>query len=183
MQYRYFVDFRHAISVFTNFSYGIAVLGTPNIPLHMYIEYRLLPEVDLKKSSLCSLCWLLLCPVLFPPTHPPIPTAMMMTTINLTTKKKTQQEQIGPVSDLSGRSRWLDVLAKFFHLAPQRQTNKQTNKHDKNKGTIHPPIRSERDWSKRDLHLYHWLNLKKNWFLLQKQSAKSKAGLPILANN
>ena len=29
MRYRYFVDFRHGISVFANFSYGIAVLGTP----------------------------------------------------------------------------------------------------------------------------------------------------------
>ena len=33
MQYRYFVDFRHGISVFANFSYGIAALGTPNLPL------------------------------------------------------------------------------------------------------------------------------------------------------
>ena len=38
MRYRYFVDFRHGISVFANFSYGIAVLGTaqcppPNSPL------------------------------------------------------------------------------------------------------------------------------------------------------
>ena len=29
MRYRYFVDFRHGIAVFANFSYGIAVLGTP----------------------------------------------------------------------------------------------------------------------------------------------------------
>ena len=132
------------------------VLATPNVPLHMYIQYvecRLLPEVDLKKSSLCSLCWLLLGLVLFPPTHPPIPTAMM-TTINLNNKKKkNEQEQIGRVSDLSDRSRWLDVLAKFVHLAPQQQTNKQTNKHDRNKVIIHPPIRSEQDWSKRDILL------------------------------
>ena len=37
MQYRYFVDFRLGILVFANFSYGIAVLGTPppppNVPL------------------------------------------------------------------------------------------------------------------------------------------------------
>ena len=34
MRYRYFVDFRHGISVFANFSYGIAVLGTPQyVPL------------------------------------------------------------------------------------------------------------------------------------------------------
>ena len=29
MRYRHFVDFRPGISVFANFSYGIAVLGTP----------------------------------------------------------------------------------------------------------------------------------------------------------
>ena len=34
MQYRYFVDFRHGVSVFANFSYGFAVLGTPNVPLN-----------------------------------------------------------------------------------------------------------------------------------------------------
>ena len=33
MRYRYFVHFRHGISVFANFSYGIAVLGTLNVPL------------------------------------------------------------------------------------------------------------------------------------------------------
>lgn len=32
MQYRYFVDFRHGVSVFANFSYGFAVLGTPQCP-------------------------------------------------------------------------------------------------------------------------------------------------------
>ena len=32
MRYQYFVDFWHGISVFPNFSYGIAVLGTPNAP-------------------------------------------------------------------------------------------------------------------------------------------------------
>ena len=32
MRYRYFVHFRHGISVFANFSYGIAVLGTPQCP-------------------------------------------------------------------------------------------------------------------------------------------------------
>ena len=29
MRYRYFVDFRHGVSVFANFSNGIAVLATP----------------------------------------------------------------------------------------------------------------------------------------------------------
>ena len=34
MQYQYFVDFWHGISVFAKFSYGITVLGTPsNAPL------------------------------------------------------------------------------------------------------------------------------------------------------
>ena len=34
MRYRYFVDFRHGISIFTNFSYGIVVLDTPQcLPL------------------------------------------------------------------------------------------------------------------------------------------------------
>ena len=32
LRYRYFVDFRHGISVFANFSYGIAVLRTPPPP-------------------------------------------------------------------------------------------------------------------------------------------------------
>ena len=32
MRYRYFVHFRHGISVFANFLYGIVVLGTPQCP-------------------------------------------------------------------------------------------------------------------------------------------------------
>ena len=32
MRYRYFDDFRRGISVFAIFSYGIAVLGTPQCP-------------------------------------------------------------------------------------------------------------------------------------------------------
>ena len=32
MRYRYFVDFRHGISVFAKFSCGITVLGTPQCP-------------------------------------------------------------------------------------------------------------------------------------------------------
>ena len=35
MRYQYFVDFWHGISVFANFSYGIAVLGTPQCPPSM----------------------------------------------------------------------------------------------------------------------------------------------------
>ena len=132
MQYRYFVHCRHAISVFTNtnFSYGITVLGTPNVPLHIYIEYRLLPEVDLKKSSLCSLCWLMLGLVLFPPTHPPIPTAMM-TMINLNQKKrerkKNEQQQIGRVSDLSDRSTEMAGCVGQVFSSCSTATNKQTN--------------------------------------------------------
>ena len=34
MRYRYFVHFRHGISVFANFSYGIAILGTTQCPPH-----------------------------------------------------------------------------------------------------------------------------------------------------
>ena len=34
MRYRHFVDFRHGISVFANFCYGTAVLGTPKCPPH-----------------------------------------------------------------------------------------------------------------------------------------------------
>ena len=33
MRYRYLDDFRRGILVFDIFSYGIAVLGTPNVPL------------------------------------------------------------------------------------------------------------------------------------------------------
>ena len=34
MRYRYLDDFRRGISVFAIFSYGIAVLGTPQCPPH-----------------------------------------------------------------------------------------------------------------------------------------------------
>ena len=33
IRYRYFVDFRHGISVFANFYYVIVELGTPQCPL------------------------------------------------------------------------------------------------------------------------------------------------------
>ena len=47
MRYRYLDDFRRGISVFAIFSYGIAVLGTPqcpprpsfNIPLAVHVVY------------------------------------------------------------------------------------------------------------------------------------------------
>ena len=47
MQHRYFVDFRHGISVF---AYGIAVLGTPpppNVPLFCLKEIQLNKPRDL----------------------------------------------------------------------------------------------------------------------------------------
>ena len=50
MGYRYFVDFQHGISVFANFSYGIAVLVPPPLndplliknifPNYSHIKYR-----------------------------------------------------------------------------------------------------------------------------------------------
>ena len=41
MRYRYLDDFRRGISVFAIFSYGIAVLGTPQCPpRHEYDKYR-----------------------------------------------------------------------------------------------------------------------------------------------
>ena len=40
MRYRYFVDFRHGISVFANFSYGIVVLGTPQCPPHLKLGMK-----------------------------------------------------------------------------------------------------------------------------------------------
>ena len=43
MRYQYFVDFWHGISVFPNFSYGIAVLGTPNAPPSMALLSNLGP--------------------------------------------------------------------------------------------------------------------------------------------
>ena len=38
MRYRYFVDFRHGSLVVANFSYGIAVLGTPQFPPYVVIR-------------------------------------------------------------------------------------------------------------------------------------------------
>ena len=40
MRYRYLDDFRRGISVFAIFSYGIAVLGTPQCPPHIMMNYR-----------------------------------------------------------------------------------------------------------------------------------------------
>ena len=39
MGYRYLDDFRRGISVFANFSYGIAVLGTPQCPPHDCVRW------------------------------------------------------------------------------------------------------------------------------------------------
>ena len=38
MRYRYLDDFRRGISVFAIFSYGIAVLGTPQCPPPCYMK-------------------------------------------------------------------------------------------------------------------------------------------------
>ena len=48
MRYRYLDDFRRGISVFAIFSYGIAVLGTPQCPPH----YSLALLVDLNAFGL-----------------------------------------------------------------------------------------------------------------------------------
>ena len=158
MQYQYFVHCRHAISVFTNtnFSYGITVLGTPNVPLHMYIEYRLntwgWPEEELSLLSVWAAVGS--CPF---STHSSSDSYSNDDNDNLnqkkTNKQKNEQQQIGRVSDLSDRSTEMAGCvghASFFILL---HSNKQTNKHDKNKAIIHPPIRSEQDWLKRDLPL------------------------------
>ena len=44
MRYRYLDDFRHGISVFAIFSYGIAVLGTPQCP----------PPIQRRSEGLCG---------------------------------------------------------------------------------------------------------------------------------
>ena len=46
MWYRYFTDFLHSISVFATFSYGIAVLGTPN----RTVECNAMEESEKKKT-------------------------------------------------------------------------------------------------------------------------------------
>ena len=48
MRYRYLDDFRRGISVFAIFSYGIAVLGTPQCPP----QYR--KHKDEKQNSVSS---------------------------------------------------------------------------------------------------------------------------------
>ena len=47
MRYRHFVYFRHGISEFVNFSYGIAVLSTPQCPPPTVIQ-KLLPREELR---------------------------------------------------------------------------------------------------------------------------------------
>ena len=56
MRYRYLDDFRRGISVFALFSYGIAVLGTPQCPpqnkiTQKMVEVRLSSRHTLKSSS------------------------------------------------------------------------------------------------------------------------------------
>ena len=160
MQYRYFVHCRHAISVFTNtnFSYGITVLGTPNVPLHMYIEYRLntwgWPEEEL--SLLSVLAAVGSCPF---STHSSSDSYSNDDNDNLnqrkkqTNKQKNEQQQIGRFSDLSDRSTEMAGCVGQVFSSCSTAANKQTNKHDKNKAIIQPPTRSEQDWLKRDLPL------------------------------
>ena len=56
MGYRYLDDFRRGISVFAIFSYGIAVLGTPQCPPRKYKRILLLslPPTQLAKVFLIS---------------------------------------------------------------------------------------------------------------------------------
>ena len=160
MQYRYFVHCRHAISVFTNtnFSYGITVLGSPNVPLHMYIEYRLntwgWPEEEL--SLLSVLAAVGSCPF---STHSSSDSYSNDDNDNLnqkkkqTNKQKNEQQQIGRFSDLSDRTTEMAGCVGQVFSSCSTAANKQTNTHDKNKAIIQPPIRSEQDWLKRDLPL------------------------------
>ena len=50
MRYRYLDDFERGISVFAIFCYGIAVLGTPNVPFCNFADVCL-------KSSDCNGRW------------------------------------------------------------------------------------------------------------------------------
>ena len=45
MRYRYLDDFRRGISVFAIFSYGIAVLGTPQCP-PLYTQAKMQTEIN-----------------------------------------------------------------------------------------------------------------------------------------
>ena len=77
MRYRYFVDFWHGISVFANFSYGIAVLGTLNVPLftkwhEIFLSSTMAKLYEMMTISLLTLLnsnikiWILFCsPIYF----------------------------------------------------------------------------------------------------------------------
>ena len=52
MRYRYLDDFRRGISVFAIFSYGIAVLGTPQCPPPNTSALKRLFSVSMKKQKL-----------------------------------------------------------------------------------------------------------------------------------
>ena len=69
MRYRYLDDFRRGISVFTIFSYGIAVLGTPQCPppnwdkntFAMQVHSRFPPKKNAgwsQVSHVHELCWM-----------------------------------------------------------------------------------------------------------------------------
>ena len=51
MRYRYLDDFRRGISVFAIFSYGIAVLGTPQCPPPLEINADLLPVTSICREE------------------------------------------------------------------------------------------------------------------------------------
>ena len=66
-----------------------------------------------------------------------------------TNKQKNEQQQIGRFSDLSDRSTEMaGCVGQVFSSC-----STATNKHDKNKAIIQPPIRSGQDRLKRDLTL------------------------------
>ena len=48
MRYRYLDDFRRGISVFAIFSYGIAVLGTPQCPPPIVTNVNFLPKISIQ---------------------------------------------------------------------------------------------------------------------------------------
>ena len=132
-------------------------MGTPNVPLHMYIEYRLntwgWPEEEL--SLLSVLAAVGSCPF---STHSSSDSYSNDDNDNLnqkktTNKQKNEQQQIGRFSDLSDRSTEMAGCVGQVFSSCSTAANKQTNKHDKNKAIIQPPIRSEQDWLKRELPL------------------------------
>ena len=52
MRYWYFADFQHCISVFADFSYGIAVLGTPQCTPQYLILFNPLIQLEAEECPL-----------------------------------------------------------------------------------------------------------------------------------